>query len=97
MRERMACLLAAATLAGCTHAQVHGWATGRWPTCELRLVQDQVGREATPGRLKRMTRISRASEVRVIRPGLWHGAEVKPTRLSVTVDGGNRITGLSCG
>lgn len=97
MRERaaLAALLLLAASA-CAHQQVGDRANGRGRACNLRPIQHDVGRVATHGRLKRMTRISRATDIRVLRADLRHGAEVKPTRLSVTIDAGNRITALAC-
>ena len=66
-------------------------------SCDARDVSWAVGERATPRLLERVTLDSGARTARVIEPGEIVTMEFSPDRLTIDVDGRNRVVDLRCG
>lgn len=66
-------------------------------TCDATSVQSAVGQPASPSVLEQVTLGSGAQSARVVHPGEAVTMEFNASRLTISVDGVNRITSLRCG
>ena len=66
-------------------------------TCDASRVQSAIGQQASPAVLEQVTLGSGAQSARVVRPGEAVTMDFNASRLTVSVDAGNRITQLACG
>lgn len=65
--------------------------------CNVAGLDTAVGQMATPERLDQLKAASGSRSVRVGRPGMAMTMDFRPDRLTVHVDGDNRIVKLVCG
>jgi hypothetical protein len=65
--------------------------------CDARSLGWAIGERASAGVLERATLESGSQSARVVRPGEVVTMEFNPTRLTIEVDGRNRIVDLRCG
>lgn len=78
-------------LAGCATAQT----TPR--TCRAEAAQDAIGTPAGLGVTEGIRRRVGARTVRVVRPGEMVTMDVRPDRVTITVDAQQRIARITCG
>lgn len=96
MRSEAALLLVMVVLAGCAPAGTRGeHPAGR--VCRDGPAQRYLGHAGGAGAVEGARRASGARSVRVVRPGEAVTMDVRPDRLTVTLDQHQVISRLSCG
>jgi hypothetical protein len=94
LRSAYLAAVCAIGLAGCVQP---GHVVAGPRTCDAEELGNFVGRPATPGLGKRMLRRSGAELFRWVRPGTVVTMDFRPDRLTVEVDGADRVTAARCG